>query len=93
MTNIAYKHLLPITLLSLITGCASDTVDYHGDYPTNVNQHTVVAPPPKPVQPIVPEPTFNNSYTATLTGDYANYPAVQQFIQHMVKTHGFSEVY
>jgi membrane-bound lytic murein transglycosylase B len=93
VTHRAYKHLLPITLVSLITGCASDAVDYHGDYPNNVNQQTVVAPQPKPIPPIVPQPTFNNNYAATLSGDYANYPAVQQFIQHMVKTHGFSEAY
>ena len=93
MTNIAYKHLLPITLLSLITGCASDTVDYQGDYPNNLHQQTVVAPTPKHIQPSIPQPTFNNNYAAALSGDYANYPAVQQFIQHMVKTHGFSEAY
>lgn len=90
MTNPAYKHLLPITLVTLMTGCASDPVDYHGDYPNNtINQHAVIVPPPKPVQPLIQQPT----YSTTLTGDYTSYPEVQTFIQHMVQTHGFSEAY
>lgn len=90
MSDIAYNHLLPITLVMLMTGCASDPVNYQGNYPSDIPQQSVLVPPRKPIQPSFPPPTFNNT---TLTGDYASYPEVQNFIQHMVQKHGFSEAY
>ncbi|MFI3189191.1 MAG: lytic murein transglycosylase [Methylococcales bacterium] len=93
MTTPAYKHLLPITLVTLMTGCASNPVDYHGDYPNNnINQHAVIVQPQKPVQPLIQAPIVNN-YSVNLAGDYVNNPEVQTFIQHMVQTHGFSQDY
>jgi membrane-bound lytic murein transglycosylase B len=78
-----------------MTGCASDPIDYYGNYPTDNRQSTVLVPYQKPVQPpVIQRPNFNNDYSANiLTGDYANRPEVQDFIQHMVQTHGFSEDY
>ena len=95
MTDLAYNHLLPLSLVLLMTGCASDPVVYQGNYPnTPIQQPIITAPLQKPVQPLIQRPAFNNSYSAnTLTGDYASYPELQQFIQHMVQTHGFSEDY
>ncbi len=95
MNNLACNHLLPLSLVILMTGCASDPIDYHGNYPTDNRQSTVLVPYQKPVQPpIIQRPNFNNNYSANiLTGDYANRPEVQTFIQHMVQTHGFSEDY
>lgn len=90
MTNPAYKQLLPITLVTLMTGCASNPVDYHGDYPNNTN--TVIVQPKKPVQPLIQVPVVTN-YPTNLAGDYVNNPEVQTFIQHMVQTHGFSQDY
>ena len=94
MNTLAYNHLLPLSLVMLMTGCASEPVDYHGNYPSDNHQSTVLVQPQKPIQPIIQHPNFNNNYSANiLTGDYANYPEVQQFINHMVQTHGFSEDY
>jgi len=94
VTNIAYTHLLPLSLVTLMTGCASDPVDYQGNYPNDTYQQTVIVPPKKPMQPLIQHPTINNNYsTHVLTGAYADYPEVQTFIKHMVQTHGFSEDY
>lgn len=95
MNDLAYNHLLPLSLVLLITGCASDPIDYHGNYPNVIiDQQPVLVPYHKPVQPLIQQPNFNNNYSATtLTGNYASYPDVQKFIQHMVQTHGFSEDY
>lgn len=92
MTNIAYTHLLPLSLVTLMTGCASDPVQHQGNYPNDIYQQTVVVPPQKPVQPqLVQRPIVNTN--RVITGTYAGYPDVQTFIQHMVQTHGFSEDY
>jgi membrane-bound lytic murein transglycosylase B len=78
----------------LMTGCASDPINYQGNYPNNMNQQTVIVPPQKPIAPIFQRPWINKPYaTNTLTGDYAYRPEVQTFIQHMVQKHGFSEEY
>jgi len=93
VTNIAYTHLLPLSLVTLMTGCASDPVDYHASYPIDTYQKTVIVPPPKPVQPPVQYPTVNSDYVPSFSGTYAASPEVQKFIQHMVQTHGFTEAY
>jgi membrane-bound lytic murein transglycosylase B len=91
VNNFAYHPLLPLSLVLLMTACASDPIDYQSTYPTSTSQQTVVVPPKKPLPPFVPH--SSNHYEATITGDYANYPAVQDFIQHMVQVHGFSKDY
>lgn len=91
MNNPDYTHLLPLSLALLMAGCASEPVDYQGTHPSYPAQQTVVLPPQKPVQPPIQQ--FNKNYANTLSGDYAGYPEVQQFIQHLVQTHGFSEDY
>ncbi len=90
MNNLAYNHLLPLSLVLLMTGCASDPIDYQGNYPNNSGQQPVLVPYQKPIQ----RPDLTNNYSPNkLTGNYANSQAVQNFIQHMVQTHGFSEAY
>lgn len=90
MNNLDCTHLLPLSLALLMAGCASEPVDYQGTYRSYPVQQTAVLPPQKPVQPPVQQ--FNKNYANTLTGDYAGYPEVQQFIQHMVQTHRYPEM-
>ena len=88
-----HHSLLPISFVLLLAGCASDPVTYQGNYPAQNNQQTVVTPQNQtPVQAFPQRP--NNSFTGSVvTGDYANHQNVNDFIQHMVATHGFSEDY
>jgi membrane-bound lytic murein transglycosylase B len=95
VNDFAYNHLLPLSLVFLMTGCASDPVNQQGNYPNVIiEQPVITAPLQKPVQPMIQYPNFNKGYSQNnLTGDYANSAAVRTFIQHMVQTHGFSEAY
>lgn len=91
MNHLASNYLLPLSLVLLITGCVSDPIAYQGNY-ANPNQQSKIVPPQKSPQPVIIYP--DNHYSATnLMGTYADYPAVQDFIQHMIQTHGFSKDY
>ncbi|MDD5463093.1 MAG: lytic murein transglycosylase [Methylococcales bacterium] len=103
-----YKHSLKLALVVLLTGCSSEPVTHHAKYPDHSIRRTL-PPAKKPVaqsRPIIrqyPEihatfPYSNHSYSndyeaQTLTGTYANSFAVRNFIQYMVRKHGFSESY
>lgn len=93
-----HYFLLPISFVLLVAGCASDPV-IQGSYPVQNNQQTVITAPTYPTQqnqmPTQPFPQRpSNVFTGSVvTGDYANHQNVNDFIQHMVRTHGFSEDY
>lgn len=92
MKPINYNHLLPLSLALLTVGCASQPVTYQNNYPNN-NQQSFITTPQKqpPVQPTYPTPP---RYSATtMMGAYADYSTVQDFIQQMVQTHGFTREY
>jgi membrane-bound lytic murein transglycosylase B len=101
------KPLLVLALAGLAAGCASDNKKtFRTDsYRTPKQIATTSSAPPlaaKPAQPpltpsypVFPSPsnslpTYSTPY---LTGHYANYTSVRNFIQYMVQKHGFSESY
>lgn len=73
-----------VVLIGLLVGCSS---------PPPVDKVQTVKPPTAP-QPIVTAPAPIGFYFApTVSGDYAGYPALNQFIERMVAEHGFSREY
>lgn len=77
--NVVYKHSLKIALALLVAGCASKpaTIQPDAEYRDTGG-------------------VFDRSYNYSadrLTGIYANSQPVHNFIQHMVREHGFSESY
>ncbi len=104
MANPVYKRLLMLAIAVLLAGCSSKPMTYHAEYPSNSIRRTHV--PPVNKQVLKPQPPirqypeiharlpYSNSYgVQTLTGTYANSFAVRNFIQYMVRKHGFSESY
>ena len=97
MANLVYKRLFKLALAALLASCASEPVNYQAEYPKNTQQSKIpsvrypVKPPYQHYSRKVPYSSSYGSYT--LTGTYANSPAVRNFIQHMVHEHGFSEAY
>lgn len=102
MANPVYKRLFKLALAVVLAGCASKPVTYHAENPGNSNRQTSIPPVNNRMdQPIrqYPDshaglPYSTNGYGAqTLTGTYVNSFAVHNFIQYMVRKHGFSESY
>lgn len=97
VVKVVNKHLLKSALVIALAGCASEPAQQ----PSTVAQPVSITPMAKiPVQPLepypqaqMPAPDFYNYSAGTLTGTYADYPALHMFIQHMVQKHGFSETY
>ena len=52
-----------------------------------------VTPPKPPVKTEAYPIPVGHYYADHISGDYAQYPALQQFIEHMVNTHGFERHY
>ena len=77
------SNILGIPLLALlISGCANEG----NQQPSNLNLAS-------PSQPVSYPASVGNYRASQLTGDYANYAALDQFIEHMVKDHGFDRDY
>ena len=97
MANLVYKRLLKLALAALLASCASEPVNYHAEYPKNTRQSKIPSaryPVKPPFQHYSRKVPYSSSYGSyTLTGPYANSPALRSFIQHMVHEHGFSEAY
>ena len=102
MANLVYKRLFKLALAVLLASCASEPVPHQVEYPMNTkNQQSKIPPARYPVEQPIQQYSrsygrapYSSSYGAyTLTGTYANSPAVRNFIQHMVHEHGFSEAY
>lgn len=101
MANVFHKQYVQIVLVVLLSGCASQTVE-----PPKKAAGQVFAPiqnGPVTESMAQPEQAFpdagalspnSDEYSAdTLTGTYAKYASVRNFIQYMVQKHGFSENY
>lgn len=98
MTNVIYKHLIRLTLIVLLTGCATNPVDNTGDYTKSTDSQNIPVPNPVDKSPVSSSDTgaspYANNYSSDeLTGTYANSLALRNFIHHMVQKHGFSESY
>jgi membrane-bound lytic murein transglycosylase B len=102
VANLVYKRLFKLALAVLLAGCTSKPVTYHTEYPDNSNRRTNIPPVnnkqiPQPIRQYPDSYArlpYSNSYGAqTLTGTYANSFAARNFIQYMVRKHGFSESY
>ena len=92
--------VIELAFLLFLVGCASDSVERQGKYPTEVNAVTnnridkEVIQPNKQYSNVYSIPPNSHQYSAgSLTGTYANYYSVKNFIHHMVQKHGFSESY
>ncbi|MGR9036203.1 MAG: lytic murein transglycosylase, partial [Gammaproteobacteria bacterium] len=98
-------NTLVFTIAALTAGCAGNNPSYQNQSKTIPNQQIAkpalppIAPKPQPSlqSPTAPLPTPPGSFyhysAPALTGTYANYPSVRQFIDYMVQKHGFSESY
>ena len=78
-----YRHLNSFALLLIVTTACSTQP-----------KPTVIAPIPKPAAKteVYPAP-IGHYHAEQLSGDYAAYPALRQFIEHMVNDHGFDRYY
>ncbi|OYV16306.1 MAG: Lytic murein transglycosylase B, partial [Methylococcaceae bacterium NSM2-1] len=102
MANVVYKRLFKLALAVLLTGCASEPVSYHVDYPKKPpRQQSKIPTARNQVDRLIQQypsnygrAPYSSSYgSPILTGTYANSPAVRNFIQYMVRKYGFSEAY
>ena len=98
MANLVYKRLFKLALAALLASCASEPVNYQVKYPKNIHQQSKIPSARYPVDRLVQQYSRKTPYSSsygsyTLTGTYANSPALRNFIQHMVHEHGFSEAY
>lgn len=84
-------YLLPISVALLLTACVSDPATDSTPYPTPSYPTNNTVSPQTQNQTIHTPPPVHYSSTHALTGDYAGYQTVQDFIQYMVSTHGFVE--
>lgn len=95
MTNLLNKHAFRLTLILLLSGCASDPATDDNAY-IGSTQQPIIA---KPIQPYLPSrpttPSYNgySDYSSGILGGYGNSYKVKNFIRHMAETHGFSESY
>lgn len=86
-------------LAILLTGCASQPAQQSDSTAQQVTAITRIEPVTEPLPQPVPDYADhfssipNRYYASTLTGTYADSPAVQDFIRYMVRKHGFSESY
>jgi membrane-bound lytic murein transglycosylase B len=101
-----FKPFLILALAGLAAGCASSNKT-HRTHSYHIPKHTAATPSSAPImaKPALRSPTQSyrvspaprDSYspysTSYLTGHYANYSSVRNFIQYMVQKHGFSESY
>jgi len=97
MANLTCKLLTKSLLILLLAGCASTATT---ERPKEASVAIPSAPPAQPLitrpYPDQSEPLFPGNpgyYAARLTGIYGYSSAVKDFIQHMVRQHGFSENY
>jgi membrane-bound lytic murein transglycosylase B len=96
-----YERLFYLLATLLLAGCASDSDTYHGKHYDNLKQLGKIDLPP--AAPTGNDKTVRRSgeaypnayaYTAgNVTGIYGNSAAVRDFIQHMVREHGFDGAY
>ncbi len=107
VTTDVCKPLLVLALAALIAGCAGKKHSYHNQSYTIPKQAKITSPilPPVAAKPAIqPTPQLYPNVSAQtgsfdfysapiLTGNYANYPSVRNFIHYMVHKHGFSESY
>ncbi|MGY6276810.1 lytic murein transglycosylase B [Methylomonas sp. MgM2] len=89
------KHLTVASVVLLFAGCASHAEKYD----PNINRATKPAQQttnmqPKAATPSLPQRQSVGAYRATtISGDYANYRSLKQFIDFMVEQHGFEREY
>lgn len=101
------KPILVLALAGLASGCASNhkkpyRVDSHRTYKptaTAPSVSSIAANPSLPSAassyPVTPSPgnALPGYSTSYLSGPYAGYPSVRNFVRYMVQRHGFSESY
>ncbi|MGZ8195363.1 MAG: lytic murein transglycosylase [Methylosarcina sp.] len=100
------KLFFVLALAGLVAGCASNNKTYRTNS-YHAPKQTAATPSPASIsaKPALQSPTqsypaspaprgsFSSYSTSYLTGHYANYSSVRNFIQYMVQKHGFSESY
>jgi len=101
MANLTCKLLSQSILILLLAGCASEPTTVLPSATLATTQPSIAAV--APIQPVTPKPYPNppsryypgeNYYSADrVTGTYEYSMAVNDFIQKMVRKHGFSESY
>lgn len=107
VTEDLLKPILVLALAGLAAGCASNSkTAYRTDSHRTSKQTSIARSAPSiatkparpsytPASPVAQSPigSFRTESTPYLTGPYANYPSVRNFIQYMTQKHGFSESY
>lgn len=90
------RHSIPIQALLLglllLSSCASQPPTPSVPPEWAKSGGTADAPKAPPATPKLPAPV-GYYRAATVTGDYAGYPALTQFIERMVSEHGFNREY
>lgn len=86
MIKKTYQRLFNLALVILIASCSSSRPVVRPQPPTT---------PSTPTTPATPTTStgVGNYSAATLSGEYADSPELQNFIQYMVQQHGFSRPY
>ena len=94
MAKKLYTHWWRVTLLLLLSGCASDSDVQETSLPPINAPTSATQRPINPVDKAQGALTSPEYYHAdSVNGDYAQSPAVQHFIKQMVHKHHFSEDY
>jgi len=88
------RGLLLITML-LASGCAGqpEKTDDTPNRASTANEQASSQKPRTPIPETRPLDGAGSYRAASLSGDYAAYPALKQFIEQMVQTHGFNREY
>lgn len=92
-----HKYVLKAFVVILLTGCDSVPVQQASQMPQTIKINPIPEQQRQPIERLngfsSPRGNFDEYSAPSISGDYSNYYSVQNFIQHMVRKHGFSESY
>ncbi len=92
-----HKFTLQALVVILLTACSSAPVQQASQTPQTIKIKPIPEPRAQAIEDYnnfnTPRGNFDGYSAPSLTGTYAGYYSVQNFIRHMVSKHGFSESY
>jgi membrane-bound lytic murein transglycosylase B len=95
-TAVFYRSTIVVFMTLLVSGCAGESAEIRKDALSSQKQpnKTAVATAPAAGSTSTPAAPYAHTHgSGALTGPYRYSASLQDFIRHMVQTHGFEEAY